>query len=284
MRTVFVNGEYLKENEANISIFDRGFLFGDAVYEVTAVLGGKLAEFDNHMNRLKRSLGELDMALEMDKDSLLAMHRELVVRNNIEEGAIYLQISRGAADRDFLFPSDETPTTIVAFTQEKSLIDTPLAKRGMKVNLVEDLRWQRSDIKTVQLLYSSLMKSRAHKAGADDVWLARDGMVTEGSSNNAYIVTYDGEIITRPLSTDILHGITRQSLLSYIQKEGLKLTERAFSIEEAKAAKEAFVTSASAFVIGVISIDGEAIGDGKVGSMTKALREIYINETLKALI
>lgn len=284
MRTVFVNGEYLPEDQANISIFDRGFLFGDAVYEVTAVLGGKLAEFDNHIMRLKRSLGELDMALEMDRDSLLTMHRELVHRNQIEEGAVYLQITRGAADRDFLFPSDDTPTTIVAFTQKKQLLEATPAKNGLKINLVEDLRWQRSDIKTVQLLYSSLMKTCAHKSGADDVWLTKDGMITEGSSNNAYIVTTQREIITRPLSNEILHGITRQSLLSYVQKEGLKLTERAFSIDEAKSAKEAFVTSAATFVTGVISIDGEPVGDGTIGSVTKALREIYIRETLQNLI
>ena len=273
MRTVYTNGEYLPENEAHISIFDRGFLFGDAVYEVTAVLNGKLADFQSHMARLQRSLGEIDMLLEVDEKSLLAIHRELVSRNNLTDGLIYLQVSRGATDRDWFFSDETAPITIVAFTQEKSLI-----------NIVDDLRWGRADIKTVQLLYSSLMKTRAHQSGADDVWFMRDGMITEGSSNNAYIITHEKEIINKPLSTEILHGITRKSVLKCAKQAGLTLIERAFSVEEAMSAKEAFVTSASAFVMGVVEIDGRTIGNGTPGKITNLLRNIYIEAITEGAI
>lgn len=284
MRTVYVNGDYVPEDEARISVFDRGFLFADAVYEVTSVLDGKLIDFPGHMARLARSLGELDMGAPVSDDEMLDIHRHLVAENDLEEGMIYLQVTRGAADRDFLFPDADTRPNLVLFTQAKSLIDSPLAGRGQKVQSVEDLRWRRSDIKTTQLLYASWAKSRAHAEGADDVWLVRDGFVTEGSSNNAYIVTADGTIVTRNLSPDILSGITRQAVLQCARELQIKVEERPFTLEEVKAAKEAFSTSASSFVTPVIEIDDAAIGTGEPGPVARRLREIYIEKSRAAAI
>lgn len=286
MRTVYVNGEYLPETEATVSIFDRGFLMADGVYEVTSVLGGKLIDFDGHCKRLERSMAELDMTPPMDRGALLEVHRELVARNGIEEGMIYLQVTRGApGDRDFAFPDPETtPATVVLFTQNKpGLADSPPAQKGIKVISIEDIRWGRRDIKTVQLLYPSMGKMMAKKAGADDAWMVEDGAVTEGTSNNAYIVK-DGKIITRELSSDILHGITRAAVLRFAREAQMVVEERPFTIDEAKGADEAFVTSASTFVMPVVEIDGAAVGAGTPGPVARRLREIYLDESRKAAI
>ncbi|MEO0502773.1 MAG: D-amino-acid transaminase [Pseudomonadota bacterium] len=286
MRTVYVNGEYLPETEAKVSIFDRGFLMADGVYEVTSVLGGKLVDFDGHAVRLERSLKELDMATPISKDDLLEVHRELVRRNEIEEGMVYLQITRGAPDdRDFVFPDpDTTPQTIVLFTQNKpGLAASPMAQKGMKVISIEDIRWGRRDIKTVQLLYPSMGKMMAKKAGADDAWMIQDGYVTEGTSNNAYIVK-GNKIITRALSNDILHGITRAAVLRFAEEAQMEVEERNFTIDEAREADEAFITSASTFVMPVVEIDGASLGDGTPGRVAPRLREIYLDESLKAAI
>ena len=286
MRTVYVNGEYLPETEAKVSIFDRGFLMADGVYEVTSVLGGKLVDFDGHAVRLERSLKELDMATPISKDDLLEVHRELVRRNEIEEGMVYLQITRGAPDdRDFVFPDpDTTPQTIVLFTQNKpGLAASPMAQKGMKVISIEDIRWGRRDIKTVQLLYPSMGKMAAKKAGADDAWMIQDGEVTEGTSNNAYIVK-GRKIITRHLGTEILHGITRAAVLRFAREAQMEVEERAFTIDEAKAADEAFVTSASSFVMPVVEIDGTALGDGTPGPVARRMREVYLDESRKAAV
>ncbi len=285
-RIVYVNGEYLPETEAKVSIFDRGFLMADGVYEVTSVLDGKLVDFEGHAVRLERSLSELDMASPVTKDELLAIHRELVAKNGIEEGMVYLQITRGApGDRDFAFPDPAvTPSTIVLFTQNKpGLADSPAAKTGIKVISVEDIRWGRRDIKTVQLLYPSMGKMMAKKAGCDDAWMVEDGYVTEGTSNNAYIVK-GNKIITRQLSNDILHGITRAAVLRFAKEAQMQVEERLFTIDEAKEADEAFVTSATTFVMPVVEIDGAAIGTGKPGSVAARLREIYLEESRKAAI
>lgn len=281
-RTVYVNGEYLPETEAKVSIFDRGFLFADGVYEVTSVLSGKLIDFGGHARRLERSLGELEMRSPVTEEELLEVHRELVARNGIEDGLIYLQITRGAADRDFVYPSDDVPPTIVLFTQSKpGLADNPTAKIGIKVISIDDIRWGRRDIKTVQLLYPSMGKMMAKKAGADDAWLVEDGKVTEGTSNNAYIVK-GGRIITRELSTDILHGITRAAVLRFAQEAQMTVEERSFTVDEAQQADEAFVTSASTFVMPVVELDGAPIGGGTVGPVATRLREIYLEESIKA--
>ncbi len=283
-RTVYVNGDYLPEEEAKVSVFDRGFLFADGVYEVTSVLGGKLIDFDGHAKRLQRSLTELDMKAPVEAEELLDIHRELVARNEIEDGLIYLQVTRGAADRDFAFPSDDTAPTIVLFTQSKpGLAESPVAQKGIKVISIEDQRWGRRDIKTVQLLYPSMGKMMAKAAGCDDAWMVEDGQVTEGTSNNAYIVK-GNTIITRHLGTEILHGITRAAVLRFAREAQMRVEERAFTIDEAKDADEAFITSASSFVMPVVEIDGAAIGNGTPGTLTARLREVYLDEMRKAAI
>lgn len=275
-RIVYLNGEWLPEDEAKVSIFDRGYLFSDAIYEVTCVLDGKLLDYEGHSARLKRSTGAVGITMPVDDETLLALHREIASRNDMTEGLIYLQVSRGnAGDRDFMFTNDMKPTFLM-FTQKKSVIDTKTSKNGITVATVEDLRWGRCDIKTTQLLYPSLAKMEAHEKGADDAWLVRDGLITEQSSATAYIVTQDDVVITRPLSHAILPGITRASALEIAARNGIKVEQRAFSVEEAKAAKEAFYTSASNFVTPVIAIDGQPVGDGKPGPVAMKLRELYI--------
>ncbi|MEM6577460.1 MAG: D-amino-acid transaminase [Pseudomonadota bacterium] len=284
MRTVYVNGEYVPENEAKVSVFDRAFLMGDGVYEVTSVLGGKLIDFDGHRKRLERSLNELEMPHPACMDDLMEIHRELVSRNEIEDGLVYLQVTRGAADRDFLYPDAETQPTVVLFTQSKpGLAQSPKAREGMKIISIEDQRWGRRDIKTTQLLYPSMGKMMAKKAGCDDAWMIQDGHVTEGTSNNAYIIK-GNTIITRHLSNDILHGITRAAVLRYAEEAQMKVEERAFTIDEAKDADEAFITSASAFVMPVIEIDGMPIGGGSPGPVATRLRDIYLEESLKKAV
>jgi len=285
-RTVYLNGEYLPETEAKVSIFDRGFLMADGVYEVTSVLDGKLVDFDSHAVRLERSLNELGMRNPVTKDELLEIHRELVRINEVVDGGVYLQITRGApSDRDFVFPNpDDTPCTVVLFTQSKrGITESAASKTGIKVISIDDLRWHRRDIKTVQLLYPSMGKMMAKAAGCDDAWMVEDDYVTEGTSNNAYIVK-DGKIITRGLSNDILHGITRAAVLRFAAEAQMEVVERNFTIEEAKDADEAFITSATMFVNAVIEIDGHKIGDGTPGPVAGRLREIYLEESRKAAI
>ncbi|MEM0990604.1 MAG: D-amino-acid transaminase [Pseudomonadota bacterium] len=276
-RIVYVNGDYVPEEEAKISVFDRAFLMADGVYEVTAVLDGKLCEYQGHMTRLHRSLDALEMTSPVSDDDLLDIHRELVRRNDLQEGGVYLQVTRGAADRDFVWPKEAEPG-LVLFTQSRPVVDSPAAASGIKVASVEDQRWGRRDIKTVQLLYPSWAKMQAKAQGKDDAWMVEDGFVTEGTSNNAYVVTDDNTIVTRHLSNDILHGITRASVLRVAKEAQMKIEERPFTVAEAQAAKEAFMTSASAFVCPVVEIDDTPIGDGGPGPVAKRLREIYLEE------
>ena len=285
-RIVYVDGVYVPEEEAKVSVFDRGFLFADGVYEVTSVLDSKLIDFEGHAARLERSLTELDMDAPVTHEELLDIHRELVTRNEIVDGLVYLQITRGAAaDRDFVFPDpEEVRPTIVLFSQSKpGLADSPAAQKGIKVISIPDIRWGRRDIKTVQLLYPSMGKMAAKKEGCDDAWMIEDGHVTEGTSNNAYIVQ-GRKIITRHLSNDILHGITRAAVLRFAREAQMEVEERAFTIDEAKAADEAFITSASTFVMPVVEIDGESLGNGAPGPVASRLREIYLEESRKAAV
>lgn len=284
-RTVYLNGTYMPEGEAQVSIFDRGFLMGDAVYEVTAVIEGKLVDFPGHLARLERSLGELSMTNPLSAEEWLAVHRALVARNGIGNGLIYLQVSRGnAGDRDFAFPPEGTPPTVVLFTQDSpALVDNPAAATGIKVITVPDLRWDRRDIKTVQLLYPSLAKMQAKARGKNDAWLVENGTVTEGSSNNAWIVK-DGVLITRALGHDILHGITRAAVKRLAEDLQLRVEERPFTVAEAQAADEAFVTSASSFVMPVVEIDDVAVADGRPGPVARRMREVYLAEMRKAAI
>ncbi len=275
-RIVYVNGEFVPEEEAKISVFDRGFLFADGVYEVTSVLDGRLVDNGAHLARLQRSLDELRMASPLPMAEIEAAQLEVVRRNNLVEGALYLQVSRGAADRDFAFPKDAKPS-LVMFTQAKNLSANPAAEKGWSVITIEDIRWKRRDIKTVQLLAPSLAKQSALDAGADDAWLIEDGYVTEGTSNNAWIVK-GGMLITRPTSNAILHGITRRAVMRLAEEDGIGLEERFFTAEEAKAADEAFVTSATSFVMPVVRIDDAQIGNGNPGAVTMRLRELYFEE------
>ena len=282
MRTIYLNGQYVPEAEGKISVFDRGFLFSDSVYEVVSVLDGRLVDFDGHVRRLMRSLGELGINSAPESGDWLAICRELVVRNALEEGMIYWQVTRGApADRDFVFPPANTTPTILAFTQSRTLADNPAAKTGIKVITVPDLRWGRADIKTTQLLYASLMKNEAIAQGADDAWMVRDGMVTEGTAQNAHIVSNNGMLITHPLDRNILHGITRAAVLPLVLQQ---IEERAFSVEEAENAAEAFISSASGFVMPVVSINGKAIGDSRPGPVTMTLRTAYVDWARKTSI
>ncbi|HPE59940.1 MAG: D-amino-acid transaminase [Thiothrix sp.] len=281
-RIVYVNGQYLPAADAMVSVFDRGFLFADGVYEVSSVLEGCLIENEAHIARLQRSLNELEMAMPLTVAALVAAQKELVRRNGLEEGALYLQVTRGAVDRDFAYPDDARPT-LVMFTQAKKLLESPLAERGMAVISLEDIRWKRRDIKTVGLLAASMAKQAAVKAGADDAWLVEAGFVTEGSSNNAYIVTQDNVIVTRQLSHAILHGITRASVLRLAAEHDLRVEERPFTLEEAYAAREAFITSATTFTLPVVRIDGRVLGDGRPGTLTRQLRKLYIDMALESV-
>lgn len=281
-RIVYVNGEFLPEEQAKVSVFDRAFLFADAVYEVTTVLDGKLVDFEGHAHRLERSLRELDIRNPLTIGELLHLHREIVARNALVEGDVYLQIGRGVADRDFLMPEGIEPS-VVLFTMQMDITYSPKAETGMKVIAVEDLRWKRRDIKTVQLLYPSMAKTMAKAAGVDDAWFVEDGFVTEGSSNNAYIVTHDGRIVTRQIGPEILRGITRASVLRFAREAQMVVEERPFSIDEARGSAEAFITSATTFVTPVVEIEGTKIGSGQPGPVAKRLREIYFEEARKSL-
>lgn len=276
-RIVYVNGSYVPEEEARISIFDRAFLFADSIYEVTAVLDGKLVDFEPHMQRLHRSLRELDMGQPVSDEELKEMHKQLMSRNNITEGLIYMQITRGVAERDFSYP-ENAEQTLIAFTQIKELSDPPAAKTGIRIITVPDIRWQRRDIKSTGMLAQAMAKEAAKRAGVGDAWMVEDGHVTEGSSNTAFIVLDDNRLITRPLSNAVLPGITRRMIIKLAETGAITVEERLFTVEEVKGATEAFLTSASSFVMPVVEIDGTMIGGGQPGPVTRKLRELYLEE------
>ena len=275
MRKIYLNGQYIPEAEGRVSVFDRGFLFSDSVYEVISVLDGKLVDFDGHAQRLERSLGEIGIIGAPAAHDWLTICRELVAQNDVREGMIYWQVTRGTPDdRDFVFPPADTAPTVLAFTQSRALADNPVAERGLRVVTVPDLRWGRADIKTTQLLYASMMKNEAIARGADDAWMERDGWITEGSAQNAHIITHEGVLITHPLNREILHGITRAAVLPLVAQH---IEERPFSVSEAEQSAEAFVSSASGFVMPVVQINGYRIGNGAPGSATVQLRKAYID-------
>jgi D-alanine transaminase len=269
----YVNG-FLPEADATVSIFDRGFLFGDGVYEVTPVLDGRLVDRAAHLERLGRSLREIRLAPPMPLAAIDALQAELVARNGLREGRVYLQVTRGAAERDFGFPKDARPT-LAMFARAMPVVDAPAARTGIRIMTQPDLRWRRRDIKTVMLLASVLAKQAALDAGFDDAWLVEDGLVTEGSSNNAYIVK-DGIVRTRPLSNDILAGCTRKALLRLAAETGVTIEETAFTPAEAYAAEEAFITSATNLVMPVVQIDHATIGASRPGPLAQRLRAIYV--------
>ena len=280
MRQVYVNGDYKREDEAKVSIFDRGLLFSDSIYEVTSVINGKLIDFNHHMKRLDRSMTELKFKKLLNHKDILAFHRKLIELNNLEEGMIYLQVTRGVADRSFDMPKNHIEPTVLAFTQEKKIIESEGAKNGIKVMTLDDMRWKRCDIKTTQLLYASMAKTEATLKGFDDAWMIRQGYITEGSSNNVWIIK--GKIImTRHADNLILSGITREAIFKCAKDLGYEVVTKNISQQDAQSAHEAFITSATAFVMPVVKINSTQIGDGKPGKFTMALRAEYIKQAIE---
>ncbi len=277
-RYSYVNGRFIRHHDAVVSIDDRGFLFGDAIYEVWSVRDGELLDAEGHFRRLQRSLGELRIAQPVSISALRLIIRELLRRNRVRDGLVYLEISRGAARRDHAFPAAGTPPTLVMTAKR---IDFEAADRragtGIGVISLPDQRWGRCDIKTVNLLPNVLAKQAAKEAGAFEAWqVDADGLVTEGASSNAWIVTRDGVLVTRPADTAILHGITRATILRLAKAEGYAVEERGFSLEEALSAREAFITSATSFVTPVVRIDDRPVGNGAPGSLATHLRQAYL--------
>lgn len=276
-RIAYVNGRYLPRNDAKVSVEDRGYQFADGVYEVCEVRGGHLIDERRHMARLDRSLGELQIASPMSPAALKIVLRETVRRNCVRNGIVYVQVTRGVARRDFPFPSPNTRPSLVVTARSNDLDHLEhIAADGIAVVTVADMRWQRVDIKSVALLPNVLAKQTAREQGAREAWLIdAQGRVTEGASSNAWIVNREGKLITHPLGHDILPGITRSVVIDAIKAQGLAFEERAFTVEEAYAAREAFVTSASQIVLPVVSINGRPVGNGAPGLISTALRREY---------
>ncbi|CAN7612823.1 D-amino-acid transaminase [Rhizobium sp. LjRoot98] len=274
-RIVYVHGQFVPEEEARIGLFDRGFLFGDSVYEVTAVIGGRMIDNDLHLNRLERSLKELAIPLAFSRAEIASVQAELIARNALQDGTVYLQVSRGEADRDFFY-SDALAPRLVGFTQAKTLTGTKAQQHGIAVKLVDDPRWQRRDIKTTMLLGQVMVKQAARGSGFDDVWMVENGLVTEGASSTAHVITADGRILTRAASQATLPGCTQRAIARLCATEGLQLEERAFTPEEAQGSAEAFQTSASSLVMPVVRIGSRMIGDGKPGPITRKLQALYL--------
>ena len=283
MRQVYINGEFKKEDEAKVSIFDRGLLFSDSVYEVTSVINSKLIDFKYHVERLDRSMNELKFKTLIDHDEILAFHRKLIDLNNLKEGMIYTQVTRGVVDRSFDMPKQAIKPTVLAFTQEKKILESDSAKNGIKVMTLEDMRWKRNDIKTTQLLYASMAKSEATAKGFDDAWMLRQGYITEGSSNNVWIIR-SKNIMTRQSDNLILSGITRAVVLECAKKLDYEVITKNFTKVDAESADEAFMTSATGFITPVVKINSSQIGDGKPGNFTKSLRAEYIKRALEIAI
>jgi len=283
MRQVYINGEFKKEDEAKVSIFDRGLLFSDSVYEVTSVINSKLIDFKYHVERLDRSMNELKFKTLIDHDEILAFHRKLIDLNNLKEGMIYTQVTRGVVDRSFDMPKQAIKPTVLAFTQEKKILESDSAKNGIKVMTLEDMRWKRNDIKTTQLLYASMAKSEATAKGFDDAWMLRQGYITEGSSNNVWIIR-SKNIMTRQSDNLILSGITRAVVLECAKKLDYEVITKNFTKVDAESADEAFMTSATGLITPVVKINSSQIGDGKPGNFTKSLRAEYIKRVLEIAI
>jgi D-alanine transaminase len=273
----YVNGSFVPLSEAKVSILDRGFLFADGIYEVSAVLDGRLVDNASHLARLERSVGEISLALPESIERIVEIQKELITRNKLDNGLVYLEVTRGAdKGRDFAFPKGVTPTLIL-FTSVKDIVNAESAKKGIGVITVPDIRWARRDIKSVALLAQVLAKQAAAEAGAGEAWMIEDGKVTEGGSSSAFILTQDDVIVTRQNGSEILPGCTRKAVVKLAEERQLRVEERAFSVDEALKAKEAFITSASSFVQAVVSIDGKTVANGRPGPMTNRLREIYVD-------
>ncbi|HEY0437114.1 MAG TPA: D-amino-acid transaminase [Phenylobacterium sp.] len=285
-RIAYVNGRFVPHGEAMVHIEDRGYQLADAVYEVWAVFGGKLADPEGHFARLARSLGELSIPMPMTRTALTLVLKEAVRRNRVSEGLIYLQVSRGVAPRQHAYPSQALrPAVVMTVGRVDRAADEARAARGIKVVTAPENRWGRADIKTVGLLANSMAKQKAKEAGAMEAWFVDElGFVTEGASSNAWIVDGEGRLRTRDTNANILRGVTRHTLLDVIRREGLPVDERPFTPAEAIAAKEAFITGAGTLVLPVIAVDGQPVGDGKVGPVAMRLRRLYIEQAKSTAI
>ena len=278
MRIVWLNGEWLPENEAKVSIFDRGLTFAQSVYEVAPVIGGRIANWPHHAARLGNSL---KTALIADHTEWPGVLTELIRRNGMDEGRVYLQVTAGSSgDRDFALPDPPVPPTRIAYTQNASLLADPRAEKGLRIVLRPDLRWQLRSAKTTQLLYAVLMKEAARAAGVDDAWLVEHGVITEATSQNAHIIDARGILVSHPVDSGVLPGVTRISVIEIAREQGLTIEERPFTPDELFAAREAFVSAAGTLVLPVVEVDGRAIGDGKPGSAARAIRAAYIDRLL----
>ncbi len=279
MRDVWINGEWLAESEAKVSVFDRGLLFGQSVYEVVPVIGWTLANYPYHMARLHNSLIMAGIVDHTDWRSVLT---EAVARNGVEEGRVYLQITGGVAgDRDFLSPIPAPAPTRIVFTQAAPVIDVPALKTGLKIILRDEKRWKMRGAKTTQLLYAVLKKEEARAANVDDAWLVEDGFITEGTSANAHIIDERGVLVSHPVDHGVLPGVTRICLLEIARSMNIAVEERPFTPAELFTAREAMVSAASALLLPVVEVDGQAIGNGKPGAVTLALREAYVARLIK---
>ncbi|MDE2412123.1 MAG: aminotransferase class IV [Sphingomonadales bacterium] len=275
MRTVWLNGEFVPETEAKVSIFDRGLNFGQSVYEVTPVIDGHFCNWPHHQARLERSKALARIADDTDWPVVLD---ELIARNGLTEGRIYLQVTAGApADRAFPLPDPPIAATRLAFTQADDLLGNPQADRGQRIVLRPDLRWQLRSAKTTQLLYAVMMKAEAKEAGVDDAWLVENGMITEATSSNAHIIDARGVLVSHPVDHGVLPGVTRISVIAIAQAMGLPIEERPFSPDELMAAREAFISGAGTLVIPVVEVDGQPIGNGGPGAVTAEIRKRYID-------
>jgi D-alanine transaminase len=275
-RIAYVNGRYVPHRAAQVHVEDRGYQFADGVYEVVLIHRGHMVDEGPHLDRLDRSLKELRIAAPMARRPLRAAMRELIRRNRVRDGMIYLQVTRGVARRDHAFPKNGVPSALVMTAKHMKPFDLEAAQAGVEVIAIPDIRWKRCDIKSVSLLPNVLGKQQAREAGAYEAWMIdAEGRVTEGTSSNAWIVTRDGQLVTRDLSQAILSGITRQAILKGARESGVAFVERPFTLDEAKRAREAFVTSATSYVKPVVRIDGRSVGNGHIGELTEKLLEDY---------
>lgn len=284
-RIAYVNGRYVQHRDAAVHIEDRGYQFADGVYEVCEVAQGYIVDFTRHLDRLDRSLRELSIAAPMGRAALLGIMREVVRRNLVEHGLVYLQVTRGVAARDHVFPAKARPALVVTAKRVDPSFGAKRAEAGVKVITVPENRWERVDIKSVGLLPNVLAKQQAKEAGAAEAWfIDPDGTVKEGASTNAWIVTKDGVLVTRPAETGILRGVTRTTVIDIADRLGLKVEERPFSVEEANGAREAFITAATTLVTPVVAIDGKPVANGHPGTIATSLRSAFfdIAEKMKA--
>jgi D-alanine transaminase len=281
-RIAYVAGQYLPHRQAAVHIEDRGYQFGDGIYEVIAVMGGHLVDEERHLARLNRSLTELRINPPMNDSALKIVIREVVRRNGVDTGIVYLQVTRGVAPREHAFPKAAKPVLVVTSRRSRPP-DPRLGRDGIAVITIPDIRWQRCDIKSVALVANVLGKQQAREASAYEAWqVDREGQVTEGTSTNAWIVTADDSVITRAADHAILNGVTRAAILDIIQREGYRLVERPFTVAEARAAREAFLTSTTADLLPVVRIDGAPVADGKPGPLSRKLREAYFHHAAVA--